>query len=339
MAFADRRARLLHAAAQTEDPPDALLLSKPADVRWLTGLNSSNCVAVLSPRHLVLATDNRYAGQARELEGDFELVISPKVRPAALERFAQLEPEADEPDVQTEAVTSARAVKGDDELASIRSACELSVAALENVRPQIQLGQSEVVLARMLELEMAKLGAEDRAFPTIVATGPNSAVPHHAPTTRELQAGDLLKIDFGARVDGYNADCTRTFVAAADPSDWQVELYVNVLAASEVAKQAVRAGIAGAEVDAVARNYLTDRGWGEQFLHGLGHGVGLDIHEYPFLIPRSDDVLTQRSVFTIEPGLYLEGKGGVRIEDTCVLVDGELQVLTEYERDLGRVAG
>lgn len=337
MSLVERRHRLL-ALLASENEAVSVLLDQPADIRWLTGLNSSNAVAVLSSSHdsshLILATDNRYAAQARALDGDFELVVGVKVREAALERFAELTPDVSEPLAQPEVIARARAIKDEDELAVIRQACEISIEGLANLVPQIRAGLTEVELARMLELEMAKLGAEDRAFPTIVAAGSNSAIPHHAPTSREIRLGDLLKIDFGARVDGYNADCTRTFVIGNEPEDWQTELHAQVLAASEVAKQTVRSGFTGAELDTVARDYLSDLGVSDQFLHGLGHGVGLDIHEYPFLIPNSSDVLEESSVFTIEPGLYVEGCGGVRIEDTCALIDGELVIFTEVDRGL-----
>ncbi|MFZ1362268.1 MAG: M24 family metallopeptidase [Candidatus Nanopelagicales bacterium] len=336
MSMEDRRQRLL-ALLDDENEIAPLLLDQPADIRWLTGLNSSNAVAILSPSHLVLATDNRYAAQARALDGNFELVIDSKVREAAFERFTELVQVAPEPVAQPEAVARARAIKDDDELVLIRQACEISVEGLTNLLPQIRIGLTEVELARMLELEMAKLGAEDRAFATIVAAGPNSAIPHHAPTSSKLLAGDLLKIDFGARVDGYNADCTRSFIVGAEPEDWQLELHAQVLSASEAAKRAVRPGLIGAELDAVARDYLLGQDVADQFLHGLGHGVGLDIHEYPFLIPNSVDVLEERSVFTIEPGLYVEGSGGIRIEDTCALIDGELVIFTDVDRSLKRV--
>lgn len=332
MSFADRRARLLQLLSEAGDHM-SILIDQPADIRWLTGLNSSNAVAVLSDAQLVLATDNRYAGQARELEADFDLIVGSRVREAALEASTA----ASEPKAHPTIVAQARAIKDDDELAALRQACDLSVEALANLLSQIRVGLTEVELARMVELEMAKLGAEDRAFATIVASGPNSAIPHHAPTTRTLQAGELLKIDFGARVDGYNADCTRTFVIAAEPEQWQLDLHADVLQAADAARQAVREGISGAELDSVARAVLEAKDLGEHFLHGLGHGVGLDIHEYPFLIPGSDDRVSERSVFTIEPGLYLEGRGGVRVEDTVALIGGGLETFTKFDRSLQRV--
>lgn len=333
MSHLERRERLL--ALLEADQAGPILLTDPADIRWLTGLNSSNAAVVLGPEQLVLATDNRYAAQARALTCDFDLVVDGKVQAASIARYRELAGSASlEPTTNSTAIVRARAVKDSDELVAIEQACKISVAALAKLRELIRPGQTEVEVARTLELEMAKLGAEDRAFPTIVAAGENSAIPHHSASTRELQVGELLKIDFGACFQGYNADCTRTFVIGAEPTRWQTELHEQVLAASVAAKQAVQPGMLGGELDLVARTYLQGQGLAEQFLHGLGHGVGLDVHEYPFLTPKSEDRLLEHSVFTIEPGLYLEGKGGVRIEDTCALIAGELVVFTESDRGL-----
>lgn len=342
MTFQQRRSRLLELL--TNDNQESILIVEPTDIRWLTGFNSSNAAAILDQEKLILATDNRYAAQARAVakvaDIELDLVVSGKAQAAAIARYQELVPHtiAESADVDPRpnpaVLAQARAVKDPDEISALRVACEISVAALTRLLPKITVGQTEVHVARMLELEMALLGADDRAFPTIAAAGTHSAIPHHLATTRELQPGDLLKLDFGACYQGYNADCTRTFVVGAAPANWQLELHSQVLEASEIAKRVVVPDCHGGEIDAAAREFFTHLGMQGLFLHGLGHGVGLDVHEYPFLTPNSSELITNNSVFTIEPGLYVEGKGGVRIEDTCVLLADELETLTQFDRDL-----
>jgi Xaa-Pro aminopeptidase len=172
------------------------------------------------------------------------------------------------------------------------------------------------------------------AFDTIVATGPNSAIPHHRPTEREIARGDLLKIDFGALYSGYHADCTRTVVVGREPEDWQREIYDVVRAAQRAGRHALHVGADVREVDAAARKVVADAGYADQFPHGLGHGVGLEIHEAPMLGTASTGRLADRTPVTVEPGVYLPGRGGVRIEDTLVVRDGEPDLLTTTPKDL-----
>ena len=184
---------------------------------------------------------------------------------------------------------------------------------------------------------MGDHGAHDRSFPTIVAAGENGGRPHHSPTDYQIAEGDLVMIDFGAAIDGYHADCTRTVIVGADPADWQVEIYETVRRASKAARAAAGPAVPTTVVDAAARTLISDAGFGEYFVHGVGHGVGLNIHEAPTLNSTTTDTLSQAIPFTVEPGIYIPGKGGVRIEDTCVLRSDGLAVLTKYPRGLTRV--
>jgi Xaa-Pro aminopeptidase len=183
---------------------------------------------------------------------------------------------------------------------------------------------------------MFERGAEALAFETIMASGPNSAIPHHRPTDRVVEAGDLVKIDFGARVDGYHADCTRTFVVGP-PSDWQSEIHAAVQASQAAGVEALRAGVPVAEVDQAARAVLEEAGWLKYFTTGLGHGVGLEIHEDPYVGARTAGKLSAGTTLTVEPGIYLPGRGGVRIEDT-VLVEETPRVLTTLTTELLEIA-
>ena len=185
----------------------------------------------------------------------------------------------------------------------------------------------------LLENRMLDHGAAGPSFESIVATGANSAVPHHRPTDAELAAGDLVKLDFGALVDGYHSDMTRTFVLGA-PADWQRELYDLVAAAQAAGRAALRVGADVRDVDAAARGVVEAAGRGEEFLHGLGHGVGLEIHEAPALAKTGEGRLSAGMAVTVEPGVYLAGKGGVRIEDTLVVRDGDPELLTLTTKQL-----
>ncbi|MEI8082212.1 MAG: M24 family metallopeptidase, partial [Actinomycetes bacterium] len=209
--------------------------------------------------------------------------------------------------------------------------------ALISVLPTIGVGMSELQVARAVESAMAQFGADDRAFDTVVASGPNSAVPHHRPTPRSILAGDLLKIDFGARVGEYLSDCTRTYVVGADPEPWQREIFAVVQDAAAAGRAMLRPGVGYAEVDSAAREPIEAAGFGEYFTHGLGHGVGLEIHEAPLLAARSVGTLAAGVVVTVEPGIYLPGRGGVRIEDTCLVTEYGAVELTSVPREFRRL--
>jgi Xaa-Pro aminopeptidase len=335
----------------------AVLISNLVNIRYLSGFTGSNGALLVGvDGEDQLATDGRYTDQVAAQAPDVSVVTTtdPAVdtlASLAAERSVQtlaLETHdltADARDKITAAVQGTmtvslgrvveelRVVKDESEIEALRSACQISVQALEELQQGKFVGRTEQQIARDLEWRMFALGAEALAFETIVASGPNSAIPHHEPTGREVGTGDLLKIDFGARFAGYHADCTRTMMIHDQPADWQREIYELVASAQQVGRHALAPGAERIEVDRAARSIIDAAGFGDYFVHGLGHGVGLEIHEDPYFSPRSTGKLLSRTPVTVEPGVYLPDRGGVRIEDTLVVADST-ELLTTTTREL-----
>jgi Xaa-Pro aminopeptidase len=338
--------RLERLQAELERP---LLVTNPVSVRYLSGFRSSNAALLVEPERVCLYTDSRYTAVARMLSevevveigkglrGLGELLQgevafeSEDVTVAALEKLrsggASLVP-------TSRLVERLRAVKEAGELESIRRAAEVTSRAYERLASEPFGGRRELDLAwRMREL-FHELGADAEAFLTIVASGPNGAFPHAEPTERVVQEGDLVVVDAGAAVDGYCADCTRTFACGEPPAELR-RAYDVCLAAREVGVAAVRAGALAREVDATARDLIEASEFAGRFGHGLGHGVGIEVHEEPMLTAEAGDVrLETGNVVTVEPGIYLEGLGGVRIEDLVAVTDDGAEVLTSASRRL-----
>jgi Xaa-Pro aminopeptidase len=352
----ERRDRVRALAASTLGA-DRVLVTHLPNVRYLTGFSGSNAVLVLGPDADadLVGTDGRYVDQmAQEAPGLSTLVDRDTLAAVAGGLSAGLTTAVEsslslgdlpivrervgEPIVAPGLVEQVRAVKDRDEIEDLAAACAITVEALAILAGEMRVGLTEVVLARRLEQLFGELGAEDRAFDTIVGSGPHSAIPHHQPGRRALQEGDLVVVDCGARVNGYHADMTRTFVVAAEPEEWQRDLHGAVHEAQQAATAAYVAGTPAQEIDAVARGLLGRAGLGDRFTHGLGHGVGLEIHEAPMVGARSTGTLGADMVITVEPGAYLPGRGGVRIEDTLVVSDAAPRILTEAPRGL-RVVG
>ena len=339
-AYADRRARLRTLLA--ERGLDALLVSSLVNVRYLTGFVGSNggLLVVTGSEDAVLATDSRYADTAALECPDVEVLVERDTGPAlaavaatrgvgrlgyeshqvTVDGFRHLQhacgtaslARADRP------VEDLRLVKDDAEVAALRSACAVADAAFADVLAAIRPGVTERTVAYDLESRMRRHGSEAPSFDTIVAGGDHSAVPHHRPTDRPFAPGDLVKLDFGAVIAGYHSDMTRT-VVLGEPAAWQREVYDLVAAAQQAGVDALLDGVATADVDRVSRGVVEAGGMGERFLHGLGHGVGLEIHEGPAIGSSSAGALGTGMVVTVEPGIYLAGRGGVRIEDTLVV--------------------
>jgi Xaa-Pro dipeptidase len=231
------------------------------------------------------------------------------------------------------AVERLRAVKDEDEIALLREACAVADRAFARLLPGIRAGRTEIDVARELEALMLDEGGGGPSFETIVASGPNSAVPHHRPTDRVLGAGEFVKLDFGSVYQGYHSDMTRT-IALGPVADWQREVYDLVAAAQAAGRAALAIGAVAGEVDRVARDVIAAAGHGEAYTHSLGHGVGLEIHEAPTLRPGATDTLADRTPVTVEPGVYLVGRGGVRIEDTLVVRADGPELLTTTTKEL-----
>jgi Xaa-Pro aminopeptidase len=330
---------------------DALLVTHLTNIRYLTGFTGSAALLLVRADRAVFVTDGRYGDQAAEqLAGlPVEIQVTNTEQRATLGAAAagvgSLGLEADSvswahqrryadewfagmPLVATEGlVEELRVVKDAGEVARIEAAASIADEALALVRPRLAERPTEREFGLELDAAMRHLGADDLSFETICASGPNGARPHARPGPRTVTEGDLVVLDFGALVDGYHSDMTRT-VMVGEPSATQRRMLEVVAAAQEAGVQAVRAGVACREVDAVCRAVITEAGWGDAFLHGTGHGVGLDIHEAPRLARTSDAVLAEGQVVTVEPGVYLPEHGGVRVEDTVLVTAEGCQRLT-----------
>jgi Xaa-Pro dipeptidase len=351
-----RRGRLRQAL--TAASADALLVTGLSNVRYLTGFTGSNGAVLVTtdPELDRFGTDSRYLTQSRHEVPGLEIVLH-RTLPPALVAYAR-ERGVDRLGFEAEHLTVAehsalaaahtapvlvpttglvealRVVKDPVELALLTEACRISDAALARLVTEVRPGMTEREVARRLDALMLDLGAEAVSFDTIVAGGPHSAVPHHQPTTREITPGDLLKIDFGARYAGYHADETRTFVVGAAPAQWQTEIHALVAQAQRAGVAALAAGVDVRVVDDAARSIIAAAGHGEHFGHGLGHGVGLDVHEAPTIGYSGTGILAQGTPVTVEPGVYLPDRGGVRIEDTLVVHGAGAESLTTATRDL-----
>jgi Xaa-Pro aminopeptidase len=320
----------------TIKPGQYFYISNLVNVRYLTGFTGSNAALLVSESDAKLATDSRYEIQAEQQVPGIRAVIGRNFPELLLGKIPKAEVVVEGADVSiasyqnlvssfehefssaTGIVEKLRTVKDEFEISLITQACEITTQAFVHVIDSVKVGQSEKAVRNSLEQRMRDLGADDIAFATIVASGPNSAIPHHEPTDREIQSGDLLKIDFGAKVQGYHADCTRTVVVGR-PASWQVDLHFAVSAAQEAGRNTIRSGIQFTDVEGAVNQSLTESGYREYFTHGLGHGVGLAIHEDPFFGRVEDAKIAPNTVITIEPGAYLKDRGGVRVEDTIVV--------------------
>lgn len=336
--------------------PQPLLVTDHANIRYLSGFTGSNAILVVGsdPRDDVIATDGRYVDQVAHECDDLPVLIDRATLagllatlppgPLCVERgltvadHEVVSAQRGTPTVVTPIVEELRSIKDGEELDDLARACWVTSAAFEALAGEVRIGMTELQLARRLEQLFGELGAEDRAFASIVATGRNSAIPHHRAGDTALEEGDLLVVDAGARVNGYHADMTRTWILGREPEAWQEDIHAHVLAAQAAAIGCVEPGRPAVEIDDAARAVLRDAGLEERFTHGLGHGVGLQIHEAPSVGARATGSIHVNMAFTVEPGIYLPGRGGVRIEDTLVVTDAGSRVLTEGVRDL-RVVG
>ncbi len=335
---------------------EAAVITDPANRRWLTGFTGSSGLVFLTADKAELITDGRYTIQAgAEVRPGVRVTTDNRRRPELFaERLAgQTGPVAIEADHLTVAelnglkeglsqvqwlptsgvVADLRATKDEDELDAIRRAFRVADRAFLELLPEIRPGVRELDLALQLEVAIRRQEGCGLGFETIVVSGPRSALPHGVPTGRRLAPGDLVTIDWGATVDGYTSDCTRT-VAVGALEDPGARIYLVVKAAMEAAISAAARGVACKDVDRAARSVIEQAGFGTEFVHGTGHGLGLEVHEAPALSARSQDRLESGMVVTFEPGIYIEGYGGVRIEQTGIITEGRVEILSALPTEL-----
>ena len=328
---------------------EPLLVSNLVNVRYLAGFDSSNAALVVEPERVRLFSDFRYAELGRSIQG-VEFVETKRSLYAALAELLEGQHGFEADDLtygkwetlsagglelvpRRGLVEALRAVKDESELDAVRRAAAVTSEAYARFAEETFLGRTERDLAWRMDELFHELGADGPAFETIVAAGPNGARPHSRPSDREVGPGETVVVDSGARLDGYCSDCTRTFATGPLPERLQ-EAYAVCLEAQLAGLEAVRVGATGVEADAAARRVIEDAGFGEAFGHGLGHGVGVDVHEAPRLARESSDTLVAGNVVTVEPGIYLEGLGGIRIEDLVIVGEDGPEVLTGFTKDL-----
>ena len=339
---------------------DALLVTNLTNIRYLTGFTGSAGMFAVMDDELVFVTDGRYDQQSHEelagagVDARVEIGTHGEVQRQAMSTalggigrlgleagnvtWAQQRSFAREWFPREQLVPTAglveelRQFKDDGEVARIEAACAMADAALAAVRHRLGEHPTESEVALELEWQMRRLGADGISFDTIVASGPNGAKPHHQPEMRRIEEGDLVVIDFGALLDGYHSDMTRTIVVG-EPSPTQAAMWDLVYEAQAAGVAAVQPGVDAKAVDDACRSVIRDAGWGEAFVHGTGHGVGLDIHEAPRVAATADATLAAGQVVTVEPGVYLAEHGGVRIEDTVVVTSSGCRTLTRATKD------
>ena len=338
---------------------DALLISTPENRRYMSGFTGSAGYLLVSRDHAVLATDFRYIEQAGNQAPGFQVARvgtdwswlrdlvrerghrnlgfeSQHVTVATYRQMSEALKDLRSEDRPTLAATSGiveelRTVKDREEMGLLQKAIDASDAAMELVTPTIRPGETEREIAWRLEVAMREAGADSLSFDTIVAAGPNGAMPHHRPSDRAVAEGEPIVIDMGAKVEGYCSDLTRT-VCIGDPDETFRKVYDTVLGSQLTAIATVQAGMTAGEADALSRDIIAEAGYGDNFGHSLGHGVGLFIHEYPRVGPKSESPLEAGMVFTVEPGIYLSGWGGVRIEDVVLLGEDGATVLSRAKK-------
>ena len=354
MTASERLADLLRLGSNT-----AVLVFDPSNMFYLTEGYTGEGMVFISQNRRVIVTDFRYTEQAERQAPGFEVIMTEKSRSAdqvaaelvqgdgiscirtetnylSVDRFGKLKAALGE-EVSCvsleEAPQKLRQVKTPSEVMAIRKACNITADAFRVILPKIREGMTEKELQIELNFTMLKLGADTTAFDTIIAAGENGSLPHAIPGNRTIRRGDMITMDFGAKVGNYCADMTRT-VALGKPSDDMRRIYETVLRAQTMCEDALAAGKNCFDIDKLARDYIDARGYAGRFGHGLGHSVGIDIHEEPRLSPSCQEILKAGVVITVEPGVYVPGLGGVRIEDTCLVKENSCEALTDADKQL-----
>lgn len=362
--MADRRKDRLSAvgARLIAEKIDAIVLTSLSNIRYLTGFSGTSAIAVVTQSEIRLITDFRYETQVADEVGDLAQV---RIEPVSLwtglwdvlQKIPSIEMIGFESAhllhrdfqrllsdgqrwqwrPQLNLVEDLRESKDEDEVALITEAGMIATNALSRTLPAVHAGMTELEIAGVLEKALRDEGSEEAPFPPIVASGPRSALPHARASSRVVNRGDFLLIDFGAQHSGYCSDVTRTFVLG-EPTPEQRDVYAIVRDANHIAAHSIKVGMTGAAADGLARSYIERCGYGEAFGHSLGHGLGLEVHEAPRLARTAEAALRAGAVVTIEPGIYRPGWGGVRIEDDVHLSANGPQILTNFSRELIEVA-
>lgn len=334
---------------------DSLLVTNPYNLRFITGFTGTAGLALITPNDAWFITDFRYTEQAGEQVKEFKVVQAQKglldevariVQEAAVERlafeqdymtFATYSQYQDKLSATLEPVSGLieqlRMVKAPGEIDVLKAAAKIADDAFEHICTYIKPGMTELQVSNELEFFMRSQGATSSSFDIIVASGLRSALPHGVASDKKIEQGDLITLDFGALYQGYVSDITRT-VAVGEPSDKLKEIYKIVLDSQVLALEKIKPGMTGIEADAIARDYIKSKGYGEAFGHSTGHGIGLEVHEGPGLSFRSETVLEPNMAVTVEPGIYLPGIGGVRIEDDILITETGNERLTHSSKEL-----
>ncbi len=354
MTASERLADLLRLGANT-----AVIVYDPSNMFYLTEGYTGEGLVFISRNRRAIVTDFRYTEQAERQAPGFEVLMTEKDRSAgqiaaelvraekitcvktetnylSVDRFTALRDALGE-EVSCVSLDKApqklREVKTPTEVMAIRKACKITADAFRAILPKIREGMTEKELQIELNFTMLRLGADTTAFDTIIAAGENGSLPHAIPGSRTIRRGDMITMDFGAKVGNYCADMTRT-VAFGQPSEEMRRIYDTVLRAQTMCEDALAAGKNCFDIDRLARDYIDARGYAGRFGHGLGHSVGIDIHEEPRLSPSCQEILKAGVVITVEPGVYVPGVGGVRIENTCLVKENGCEALTDAEKQL-----
>lgn len=336
---------------------DAVIITSDINRRYFTGMKSSAGTLLVFPEKAYLIIDFRYIEKARKTVKNCEVVLQKKLYEQINEllkkhnanklsveadnmTISQLEALTNKLDCQidasgelSKAVEQIRAVKRNDEITKIRQAQMIAEKAYSHILDFTKAGKTEREIQLELDFFMLKNGAEALSFDTIALSGKNTSLPHGVPTDKKIEEGEFVLLDFGAVVDGWHSDMTRTF-CVGKPDDEMIKVYNTVLTAQTKAIAAVKSGVSGKELDKAARDVIKNAGYGEYFGHALGHGVGMEIHEAPTASPSSDDILAENMIVTVEPGIYIPGKFGVRIEDFVVVKNDGFENLTTADKKL-----
>ncbi|KYC95096.1 Xaa-Pro peptidase family protein [Heyndrickxia sporothermodurans] len=334
---------------------DGILITSPYNRRYMTNFTGTAGVVLISETKALFITDFRYVEQAAKQAQDFEIIqhkgivheeIAQQLTALGIKKLGFEQDYVNYSDyilyeksfsVELVPVSSLienlRLIKTESEIKILKEAADIADAAFKHILDYIKPGVTELEVSNELEFFMRKAGATSSSFNTIVASGTRSALPHGVASDKVIEKGDFVTLDYGALHKGYVSDITRT-VAVGKPSDKLKEIYDVVLESQLLAMENIKPGMTGIEADAIARNYISERGYGEYFGHSLGHGIGLEVHEGPALSVRSDIVLRPGMVVTVEPGIYLPGIGGVRIEDDTLITEDSNEKLTHSTKDL-----